>query len=101
MEIAVEGNESKLKVTVIGDIIAENVEEVRQEINDLLVRKPAEIELNLASVGFMDTSALGLLVGLRSHLKRQGTKFSISSPQPKVFKILQMTRLSKIFELEK
>ncbi len=100
MDIAVEGNQDLLKVKISGDITSEVCGELREAVMQLAPRQVQEIQLDLAAVPFVDTSGLGVLVGLRTHLKKYGTVLSIANPQPRVEQVFQMTRLSKLFGLQ-
>lgn len=100
MELVVEGNDQKLKVRIIGDVIADCCGELREAIMELGVRKPEEVVVDLKEVPFIDTSGLGVLVGLRTHMKKFGTTFKVANPQPRVMQVFRLTQLSKLFGLE-
>lgn len=100
MELVFEGNNEKLNVKVIGDVVADSSGELRESILQLLVRGPKEIRLDLSGMPFIDTSGLGVLIGLRSHMKKHGVAFTLSNPQPRVLHVFRLTQISKLFALE-
>lgn len=100
MELVFEGNEERLNVKIIGDIVADSAGELRESILQLLSRKPKEICLDLAEMPFIDTSGLGVLIGLRSHLKKHSVTLSIINPQDRVLHVFRLTQISKLFGMD-
>ncbi|MCC5876387.1 MAG: STAS domain-containing protein [Candidatus Sumerlaeia bacterium] len=100
VELVFEGNDEKLNVKVIGDIVADSAGELRESILQLLSRKPEEICLDLAEMPFIDTSGLGVLIGLRTHLKKHSVKLTIINPQDRVLHVFRLTQISKLFGME-
>ncbi len=100
MDLVVEGNQEQLRVKVEGDVTAENCGELREAVMQLAPRQAKEIQVDLASTPFIDTSGLGVLVGLRTHLRKHGTVLSLANPQPRVEQVLRMTQLSRLFGIK-
>lgn len=100
MELVVEGNQEKLNVRVIGELVAESCGELREAVTELSARRPQVIVLDLAQTTFVDTSGLGVLVGLRTHMKKFGTNLTVANPQPRVMQVFRLTQLSRLFGLE-
>ncbi|CAN5346416.1 anti-sigma factor antagonist BldG [soil metagenome] len=100
MDFKVEGNNERLVVRVSGEVTAASSAELRQAVQELSARKPQAIVLDLTDMPFIDTSGLGVLVGLRSHLKRQGTALSVENPQARVLQVFRLTQLSRIFGMD-
>ncbi len=100
MELAVQGNQDCLTVQVIGEVLAESCSDLREAILELTAREAKEIVLELSQMPFIESSGLGVLVGLRAHLRRHGTELRLANPQPRVLETLRMTRLALLFGLE-
>ncbi len=100
VEFVVEGNDQKLTVKVIGEIVADTCNELRETVIELSGRKPAQIILDFAQLSFIDTSGLGVLVGLRTHLKARGVTIGLANLQPRVKHVFQLTQISKLFGIE-
>lgn len=100
MELVFEGNEERLNVKIVGDVVADSSGELRESVLQLLNRKPKEICLDLSETPFIDTSGLGVLIGLRSHMKKHGVAFTLTNPQPRVLHVFRLTQISKLFALE-
>lgn len=100
MDLVVEGNQELLKVKVVGDVTAESCGELREAVMQLASRRASVIQLDLAEMPFIDTSGLGVLVGLRTHLKKHGSQLTVANPQARVEQVLRLTQLSKLFGIE-
>lgn len=100
MDLVVEGNSERIKVRVSGHINAECSADLRSAVIELCARQPQSLTLDLAEVPFIDTSGLGVLVGLRTHLKKHGTTMLVVAPQKRVLEVFRLTRLSTLFGLE-
>lgn len=87
-------------VAVSGEVVFENVEELRAFLLKIGESKTGTVVLDLAGLEFIDTSGLGVLVGMRSQFKRYGKELRLANPREKVLKILRLTRLSTVFGLE-
>ena len=99
MELVLEGNDEVLKVRVIGEVVAEGCNSLRQTVMEAATRQPDKVVINLSEVPFIDTSGIGVLVGLRAHLKSKKIDLALEDPSKKVHEVLKMTRLLPVFGL--
>jgi anti-sigma B factor antagonist len=58
----------------------------------------SQLVLDLSGVGFMDSTAIGVLVGIKRHL-HDGERLAIASLQPDVLKIFEVTGLDGSFHI--
>lgn len=100
MELVFEGNEERLTIKVIGEVVADCSSELRESILQVVNRKPKEIVLDLSEMPFIDTSGLGVLIGLRSHMKKYNVGFTLRNPQERVLHVFRLTQISRLFGLE-
>jgi anti-anti-sigma factor len=71
----------------------------QHELDDLLKTGIPRVEVDLAGVEFMDSSALSALVGAHERARKSGQQFALLSPSPVCAKVLGITGLDHIFEL--
>ena len=71
----------------------------QRELEDLLNIGIHRVEVDLAGVEFMDSSALSALVGAHERARKKGLQFALLSPSPACAKVLGITGLDRIFEL--
>lgn len=80
-----------LIVKIIGEIDHHTAEEIRDKVEREFARSTAKnIIFDLANVGFMDSSGIGMFIGRYRHLEKQGGK---------VFAINISSNLNRIFEI--
>ncbi|MPY92389.1 MAG: anti-sigma factor antagonist [Acidimicrobiia bacterium] len=58
------------------------------------------VVLDLADLAFIDSSGLRALVDVHSNLKRQGTRLVLRRPSRPALRLLQITSLDVVFDLE-
>lgn len=100
MELAVEGNESETRVRIKGELVAAHSENLRESVLPLAGRC-GKVVLDLKETSFVDTSGLGVLIGLKTHLAKHGCALRLENPNTRVMQVLRMTRLAMVFGLEK
>jgi len=100
VEIRVEGKKESQVIKVIGEMVSENCENLKETALSIASKKPEEVVLDLAEVPFIDTSGLGVLVGLRSRLKEKKIDFRVVNPSERVLNSLYLTRLDTVFGIK-
>ena len=63
-----------------------------------LIPKTRHIVLDLSGVSYIDSSGLGAIVSIYLAVSRAGGKLKISNAQPRIRDLLQVTKLSAVFE---
>ena len=76
---------------VNGEIDHHNASSVRRKIDEeLQIRRPREMVLDLAGVNFMDSSGLGLILGRYTKATDLGASFRVEHPTAATLKILDL-----------
>ena len=57
----------------------------------------ATVVVDLADVEFLDSSALGMLVKALKRARAAGGDLALTRPQPRVWKVFEVTRLDEVF----
>ena len=57
------------------------------------------VDVDLSTVTYADSTALGLLIGLRNQLRERGGKVRLISPTPRVRKLLELAGLDRAFDI--
>ena len=68
------------------------------ELTERLTAKPTDVVLNLAGVGFMNSSNIAQLLRLRKHLLQAHRRLIVSDVNSQVWGLFLVTGLDKIFE---
>ena len=88
------GEPTQPVLVVRGEIDVATSPQLRNELNALLERGAHEITLQFAEVSFVDSSGLGVLVGVYKRLRDDGNgSIRIVGAQPSVRKVFEITGL--------
>ena len=89
-------------VHVEGDIDLKSSPELRAAIMDLFEKRGQErVILDLAGVSYIDSSGVASLVEGLQEAKKRGARFILSSLNDAPRHVLELTRLTKVFEITK
>ena len=72
---------------------------VRETVHDLLSKGMKRILLNLGDVNYIDSSGIGELVSAFTAAKKQGGELKLLNLTKKVHDLLQITKLSTVFDV--
>jgi anti-sigma B factor antagonist len=79
-------------------VIGEEIEALRETGHRLIVENP-HIVLNLKNVINIDSSGLGMLVGLYTTAKNAHGEIKLAELTPRSDKLMQITKLGTVFEI--
>ena len=81
-----------------GDMDVQNAAILRQVLQQVIDRKDcARVVVDMSSVTFLDSSALGVLVAARRAASANGMEFALREPGPMVRMVLEVTNLYETF----
>ena len=86
-------------VTGLQELVAANAAQVRDDIRAALPPACLNLELDLSSLSFLDSSGLGALISLHKTLRSRNGTMRLIKPAPNVQQILELTRLHRVFEI--
>ena len=78
-----------------GSLTAETANDFKQQIKDILPKSKAVL-LNLAYLDYMDSSGLGVLVGLWVSAKKEGRELKLINLSERVKELLHLTTLDQL-----
>src|SRR4051794_3333804 len=81
-------------IVVAGEIDLASSTQLNRELDAALDARPARLRIDLAAVGFMDTSGVALLLKARRRALEQGARFAVSSTSPVIGRLLEITGLA-------
>jgi len=73
---------------------------LRDVVREMLDKGNMRIVLNLRDLQFMDSSGLGELVKAHTSVRNQGGQLRLASLNKRVHDLLQLTKLSAVFDIE-
>ncbi len=92
-------SETRVVVSEISELTAANASSIKEEIKGALNDKHTEIDMDLSSTRFIDSSGLGVLIGLHKAMTLKNGAIRIVNPTESVQQVLELTRLHRLFEI--
>jgi anti-sigma B factor antagonist len=86
-------------VVVAGDIDLHSAPELRDELSALVDSDTRQVTLDLSEVTFLDSMALGVILGTKKRLAASGRDLELVVANPDIRRIFEITMLDRIFEL--
>lgn len=99
MDVTVDEVHDAVVVAVTGDFDAGSAPELRRQLDDLLVQGRQNFVIDLAGVGFMDSSGIATLVQLFKRVRIGHGDVRLCGVQPNVRRVLELIRLDRVFEM--
>jgi anti-sigma B factor antagonist len=73
---------------------------LREVVRELVNQGNTNIILNLAEVHYVDSSGLGELVKTLTTVRNRGGKLKLANPNQRILHLLELTKLTAIFDIE-
>lgn len=99
MEItAIEPNLSQ--VILGGNLYVEEATELRETLIQEIDRGVHSINLDLSGLDYIDSSGLGVLIAIHKRCMQKGGSVKIKGLKGNIRELFELTRLTKVFEIE-
>ncbi len=86
-------------VVVQGELDVYTAPQLRQELVSLVAQGARQVTVDLQGVGFVDSTALGVLVGGLKRLRQIDGDLTLRGPSAGIVRVLEMTGLTKVFNV--
>src|SRR3712207_6032829 len=83
-------------VTVVGEVDLATSTRLNRELDAVLDRAPERLRIDLAGVGFMDTSGIAVLIKARRRAMELDARFTVISTSPAIGRLLEITGLAAL-----
>ena len=80
-------------------VFGEETSSVRDQIKTLLAAGKKKLVLNMEKVSYVDSTGLGMLVGVRQSTKTAGAQLRLSNVEARYSELLKMTQLWPLFDV--
>ena len=88
------------EVSVDGELDVSTAEELKKYLHKLVDERNIDMRLNVENLDYIDSTGLGVMIGILKRLKIENKEVYIEKPKNNVRKIFNITGLDKIFKLE-
>ena len=86
-------------VAVRGEIDVASAPQLRSHLHHVCVEGSPKVTVDLRDVTFLDSSALGVLVGALRRCRENETQFQLLITSPRLLKIFEITGLTSVFDI--
>jgi anti-sigma B factor antagonist len=87
-------------VQVVGALDHASVPRTREELHAALAATPERLVVDLTGCTFVDASALSMLLDVHRRACRAGGLLTLRGCSPRVLRLLSLTGLRRVFDLE-
>jgi anti-sigma B factor antagonist len=86
-------------IAVSGEIDVATAPQLRETLQGVISRGKKTIVLDLLGVTFLDSTALGVLVGALKRCRDAGGDLQVVVAEPRILKIFEITGLTSVFTI--
>lgn len=87
-------------VTLNGEMDVYTTPQAKEAMLDLLAKGYYHLVVDLQGTEYLDSTALGVLVGTLKRVREQGGDLRLVAPTPRVRRLLEITRLINVFPID-
>jgi anti-sigma B factor antagonist len=98
-EVAEHNEGGFLRVAVSGEVDVATAPALREHLNGAIDRSSGEVIVDLLAVTFIDSTALGVLIGAQERCKEHGTDLRIVLKEARIVKVFEITGLTGLFSI--
>ncbi|WP_066648612.1 STAS domain-containing protein [Christensenella timonensis] len=102
MEIQVRYDDQarEIKVGLDGDLDLNSVNDFKMRMDESIEEYKSGVSIDCSALRYIDSTGLGVLVSILKKVKEYGGTMKILQLKPYLFKIFDVTGLTKVFEIE-
>lgn len=84
-------------VEITGEVDIHTSSNLKEALNNILNDREADIKLDCMNLSYIDSTGLGVLIGILKRVKKNDNNIEIVNPQSNISKLFSITGLDKIF----
>ncbi|HEX3948143.1 MAG TPA: STAS domain-containing protein [Acidimicrobiales bacterium] len=86
-------------VSVTGEIDVATAPQLRDRLQSRVAAGSSTVAVNLLDVTFLDSTALGVLVGALKRCREAGGDLRLVIAEPRILKVFEITGLTEVFSI--
>lgn len=87
-------------ISLQGELDVSTADKLKEHLHSLADKKIIDMKINLTNLEYIDSTGLGVMIGILKRLKISDKEIYIINPKSNVKKIFTITGLDKIFKVE-
>ena len=88
------------EISVTGELDVSTADQFKEYLHKLIDEGIRNIRFDLQGLDYIDSTGLGVIIGILKRIKVENKEIYINSPKDNVKKIFSITGLDKIFNME-
>jgi anti-sigma B factor antagonist len=99
LELKVSEQDGETVLSAAGELDVNTAPELREQLARLINGGARHIAVDLAEISFVDSTALSVLVSALKRLRQADGDLELSSPNPSVRRVFEITGLTRLFTI--
>jgi len=99
LDIEVEGEGEERRVVLRGELDVVTAPRLRETLLDLIASGARSIDIDMANLSLIDSTGLGVLVGVLKRSLQHDASLRLCSPQRGARRVLDITGLDRVFTI--
>ena len=87
-------------ISLEGELDVSTADKLKEHLHTLVTKKIVDMKINVTNLDYIDSTGLGVMIGVLKKLKISDKEIYIINPKSNVKKIFTITGLDKIFKVE-
>ena len=87
-------------IVLEGELDVSTADKLKEHLHKLVDEQTIDMKINLSNLDYIDSTGLGVMIGVLKKLKVEEKEIHIINPKSNVKKIFTITGLDKIFNME-
>ncbi|MFQ3548828.1 MAG: STAS domain-containing protein [Armatimonadota bacterium] len=92
-------DESTSVISVSGELDIYTAPDFKAKLQEVLSEDKKNLIIDYTSLNYLDSTALGILVGVLKRTREAGKELALVCPSPRVKRLFQLTGLDDVFEI--
>lgn len=93
-------SKNALEIKPVGEVDIYTSPELKKKIYELIEEKNQNLIINGEQLDYIDSTGLGVLMGIYKKLQEKNLSISITNLKPNIYKLFDITGLNKIFNIQ-
>ncbi|HAQ40033.1 MAG TPA: anti-sigma factor antagonist [Clostridiales bacterium] len=93
-------SEDAIEIKPAGEVDIYTSPELKKKIYELIEEKNQNIIINGEQLDYIDSTGLGVLMGIYKRLQEKNLNIKITNLKPNIYKLFDITGLNKIFNIQ-
>jgi anti-sigma B factor antagonist len=98
-DLVVTERDGWIVLAVTGELDVATAPRLRQEAVRLSTAGQHRLVIDLSGVGFLDSTGLGVIVGVLKRMRTHGGELVLAAAEPQVRKVFEITRMTDILPI--